>query len=325
MARVMLDPTLERSVVTRCIKLIDEYEQVKHSTHPEFYRVKDLFEARNVPKQIFHTIYRRFRESNRDPRALLPQKPGPKRGLMMHFSDEITKKVMDFRKQGYNRYEIRHILLKTAAQGERIPSESTIYRIARLHGIGKLQPIHKEEKRTIIKTFAGELGHLDAHYLPKDIIKGVSKQTYLVGLIDSYTRICWIEVVSNIKALHLSYRIMESMLILKHRYEIQFKSILTDNGKEFGNRANIENHPVEQMFKHFNIKHRYTRPYRPQTNGKIERLWRSINNELLINTQYDSMQDLKDAIIGYCYYYNEHRPHQAICGKIPKQMLTNKL
>ena len=37
---------------------------------------------------------------------------------------------------------------------------------------------------------------------------------------------------------------------------------------------------MERMLKELGIKHRYTRPYRPQTNGKIERFWRTLNEDL---------------------------------------------
>ena len=59
----------------------------------------------------------------------------------------------------------------------------------------------KRERRKIIKEKAGELGHIDCHYLPKGLIEGSSKGYYLVGLIDSCTRVAWAEVVEDIKSL----------------------------------------------------------------------------------------------------------------------------
>ena len=53
-------------------------------------------------------------------------------------------------------------------------------------------------------------------------------------------------------------------------YGIQFEAILTDNGPEMASPRNIEGHPMERMLNELGIKHRYTRPYRPQTNGKID-------------------------------------------------------
>ena len=59
------------------------------------------------------------------------------------------------------------------------------------------------------------------------------------------------------------------------------------------------------------IKHRYTRPYRPQTNGKVERFWRTLNEDLL------------ESLVEYLLYYNTQRPHQGLGGKTPLQTLEN--
>lgn len=70
------------------------------------------------------------------------------------------------------------------------------------------------------------------------------------------------------------------------------------------------------------IKHRYTRPYRPQTNGKVERFWRTLQEDLIRETDFDTLEELKDELIQYLYYYNHQRPHQGIDGKIPVEMCT---
>ncbi len=62
------------------------------------------------------------------------------------------------------------------------------------------------------------------------------------------------------------------------QYQLKFEEILSDNGPEFGPRINNNKnqHPFERMLIELGIKHRYTRPYRPQTNGKVERFWRTL-------------------------------------------------
>jgi transposase InsO family protein len=51
------------------------------------------------------------------------------------------------------------------------------------------------------------------------------------------------------------------------------------------------------------IKHRYTKPYRPQTNGKIERLWRTINEDLIDGTYFESIDSFKEELFEYIVYY----------------------
>ncbi len=70
------------------------------------------------------------------------------------------------------------------------------------------------------------------------------------------------------------------------------------------------------------VKHRYTRPYRPQTNGKIERFWRSIEEDLINGTDFDSTEEFKKELTEYIYYYNHLRPHQGIESKKPIEMIS---
>jgi len=80
------------------------------------------------------------------------------------------------------------------------------------------------------------------------------------------------------------------------------------------------------MLMELGIKHRYTRPYRPQTNGKVERFWRTLEDDLLRDTNFDSLEELKEELLQYVYYYNHERPHQGINGKKPVELLqTNSL
>ena len=80
-------------------------------------------------------------------------------------------------------------------------------------------------------------------------------------------------------------------------------------------------HPMERMLQELGIKHRYTRPYRLQTNGKVERFWRTLNEDLLEETTFESLEELKEELMQYLLYYNTERPHQGLGGKTPLQAL----
>jgi transposase InsO family protein len=77
------------------------------------------------------------------------------------------------------------------------------------------------------------------------------------------------------------------------------------------------------MLMELNIKHRHTRPYRPQTNGKVERFWRTLNEDLLEETTFETENELKKELEQYIYYYNHERPHQALNGKTPVEFAKN--
>jgi len=108
-------------------------------------------------------------------------------------------------------------------------------------------------------------------------------------------------------------------------YDIRFKEVMTDNGPEMGKKTSSKKaeHPFERMLMELGIKHRYTRPYRPQTNGKVERIWRTLEDDLLCDTTFDSLEHIKEELLQYLYYYNQERPHQALNGKTPVQFNEN--
>ena len=102
---------------------------------------------------------------------------------------------------------------------------------------------------------------------------------------------------------------------------MRFEAVLTDNGPEMASPRNLTHHPMERMLVELGIKHRYTRPYRPQTNGKVERFWRTLNDDLLEGTTFESVEALKDELMQYLLYYNTERPHQALGGEPPLETL----
>jgi len=205
------------------------------------------------------------------------------------------------------------------------PSPSGVYNIIRRKGLNRLKPPMKAEKRKIIKEKAGELAHLDTHYLNKGIITGDTKRYYLVCVIDSCTRVAWAEIIEDIKSLTVMFAVLKSLNILAQEYQIKFKEVLTDNGPEFGprNSKSKMEHPFERMLFEMDIKHRYTKPYRPQTNGKAERFWRTIEEDLFEETNFDSLDEMKEELLQYIYYYNHERPHQGINGLTPIKFLEN--
>ena len=71
------------------------------------------------------------------------------------------------------------------------------------------------------------------------------------------------------------------------------------------------------------IKHKFTRPYRPQTNGKIERFPRTLAAEWAYARHYSSDHARADTFQGWIHSYNHHRPHTGIGGKSPIDRVHN--
>ncbi|CAF3794036.1 unnamed protein product [Rotaria magnacalcarata] len=262
------------------------------------------------------------KNSGCDEQKLLPSRRGPKpRYKDLPLNDgSIEKKVLDYRKHGYNKFVISEALKKDSGVKSAC-SASTVYRILAHHGESCLRKKMVEEKRKIIREYKGSLGHIDCHILPKSIVKTeAGKRYYVVGCIDDYSRVVWVEVVSSLKALDICFAMMDIILIKHQRYDIKYEEILSDNGSEFCGGKDLMSHPFERLMSHFDIKHRRTKPYRPQTNGKIERFWRSFDDEVIEGAEYETLDELKDSVLGYNFDYNENRPHQSLNGKTPEMM-----
>lgn len=314
------DATMERRHINQMLRNIDEYELVKEKAHSQYKLAKDFYDAKGILRQNFLKYYRRYLNGNRDANSLIPHKTGRKFKDSIKYAPEVKSKVEELRKKGYNRYDITYILKK---RHEINLSASSVYRLMTKLGINRLNPVLKQEVRHIIKETAGELGHVDIHYVTKGTVAELgNKKLYLLGVIDSFSRICWLEPLTSIKSLDVSFSMLDILTLLRGRYGIQFQEILSDNGSEFSSKNNIENHPFEKMLNFLNVKHRYTRPCRPQTNGKIERFWKTLENELLSGETFETLEEFRHYIRGYCIYYNEHRMHQGIDLKIPNEMLT---
>ena len=118
---------------------------------------------------------------------------------------------------------------------------------------------------------------------------------------------------------------MKLIYLIASRYDIRFKEALTDNGPEVGTKESSRKaqHPFERMLMELGIKHRYTRPYRPQTNGKVERFWRTLEDDLCREATFDSAEQFKTELLEYLLYYNQARPHQALNGVTPADFAKN--
>ena len=61
-------------------------------------------------------------------------------------------------------------------------------------------------------------------------------------------------------------------------------------------RYNKDTHPFERLLKEMQMKHSYTKPYNPQTNGKIERFWKTLKADFEEGSLFNDIDDLKEEL-----------------------------
>jgi len=93
------------------------------------------------------------------------------------------------------------------------------------------------------------------------------------------------------------------------------KEVLSDNGRQYHSWRGRSQ--FSDMLTKLGIRHIRSRPYHPQTQGKIESFWRNLLQECLQKTPLSTFEEAKDKIGEYIEYYNFKRPHQGINNLVP--------
>ena len=93
--------------------------------------------------------------------------------------------------------------------------------------------------------------------------------------------------------------------------------VLSDNGSAY------RSHAWRDTCAELGITPKRTRPYRPQTNGKIERFHRTMTAGWAFRRLYLSETQRRKALPNWLHEYNHHRPHSALARRPPITRLTN--
>ncbi len=101
------------------------------------------------------------------------------------------------------------------------------------------------------------------------------------------------------------------------RHGITVERVLTDNGPCYRSRT------WRQALTPASVVHKHTRPYRPQTNGKVERYNRTLLEEWAYLRPYTTNDQRTEALADFLHTYNHHRSHTALGGKPPISRVNN--
>lgn len=92
---------------------------------------------------------------------------------------------------------------------------------------------------------------------------------------------------------------------------VTVERVLSDNGSA------CKSHLWRDTHRELNVKAKKTRPYRPQTNGKIERFHRTLADGRAFKRFYATESARRNALPAWLHYYNHHRPHTAMAAALP--------
>jgi transposase InsO family protein len=136
---------------------------------------------------------------------------------------------------------------------------------------------------------------------------------YLHHAVDDHSRLAYSEILDDErKETAAAFWVRAQSFFAEH--DITVRRVLTDNGSCY--RSKLFARTLGRS-----IAHTKTRPYRPQTNGKVERFNRTLNHEWAYADTYLSDQARAATYQSWLHHYNHHRPHTGIKGKTPIERL----
>ena len=206
---------------------------------------------------------------------------------------------------------------------------STVARICRRAGLSRLQALDpKPEIIRYEKDAPGDMIHIDTKKLGRiDGIghritgnrKGQSNKRgtgweVLHLAIDDHSRMAYSEVLPDETRLSALIFLRNALRFFR-RHGVKVRRIMTDNGPAF------KSHKYRGCLKRLGIKHKRTKPFRPQTNGKAERFVQTSLREWAYERPYKTSKDRSDNLLPFLHHYNYHRPHWGINGKTPASRL----
>jgi transposase InsO family protein len=149
-----------------------------------------------------------------------------------------------------------------------------------------------------------------AYYNPK------MGSAFVHTVIDDHSRVAYAEI-------HDDETAATATLVLRHAVTwfaargVTVQRVLSDNGSAY------RSHLWRATCAELGITVKKTRPYRPQTNGKIERFHRTLADGWAFKRFYNSEHARRAALPAWIHEYNHHRPHTAIGKATPITRLTN--
>jgi transposase InsO family protein len=128
--------------------------------------------------------------------------------------------------------------------------------------------------------------------------------------VDDHSRLAFTQLLPDQKAA-TTVRFLEDAREFFGRHGIQVRALLTDNGSSY--RSHSFRNACQQM----QIRHRRTKPYSPQTNGKAERFIQTALREWAYAKHWENSQERDAHLKPWNDFYNLERPHGSLAYKTP--------
>jgi transposase InsO family protein len=208
-------------------------------------------------------------------------------------------------------------------------SRATVSRILRRLGLSRIRDLEPSEPvRRYERERPGELIHIDikklgrfvrpGHRITGDRQKGESRgagHEFVHVAIDDASRVAFSQIRPDEKK-ESAIAFLNEVVSYFQSLGIKVAGIMTDNGSCYRAKA------FAKACRRLGIKHIFTRPYRPQTNGKAERFIQTALREWAYARAYETSDQRANDLPIWLHHYNWHRSHGSLHAKPPISRLA---
>ncbi|MGH3044208.1 MAG: IS481 family transposase [Gaiellaceae bacterium] len=215
-------------------------------------------------------------------------------------------------------------------------AHSTVWKVLHRHGLSRRERAPKEPANTYEWPCPGDLLHMDvSRYArfqrPGHRVTGDRSQRsrnwmrpqtrvghdYAHAIVDDHSRLAYVELHADERAATVT-GFLERALAFFAEHGIVAKRLMTDNAFSY-----VRNHSLRELLNREGIRHLTTEPYRPRTNGKVERFHQTMAREWAYGLVYRSHRQRNHALPHWLDHYNRLRPHSSLAGRAPISRVHN--
>ena len=280
---------------------------------------REVAAAHGISKSWIYVLIERFRAGGYE--ALQPRSRRP--GSCSHQTPPGTvKRILQLRRelaaQGHDcgPVTIAHHLEQA---GLSVPSTGTIWRILKREGLIAAQP-QKRPRSSLIRFEAelpNELWQTDITHW--QLTEG--EHAEILNVIDDHSRLF---IHSHAYSYVKARDVVESFHRAAELHGLP-ATLLSDNGAVFTASARHGKVQLQTELEQLGVAAKNSRPYHPQTCGKIERLHQTLKRYLDKQQPATTLTDLQAQLDVFVHYYNHVRPHRALEGRTPLQAYSARI
>jgi transposase InsO family protein len=249
--------------------------------------------------------------------GLVPRSKRPKRSptrIAHRYEDEIVRLRKELAGSGFDAgaETIRAHLLRDHRRA-RIPSTTTIWRVLKARGFVTPEP-HKRPKSSYVR-FVADLPNERWQMDITHVVLAGGAEVEVLNIIDDHSRLC---VASAARRIYKAVDVVATFHEAAGQYG-RPATVLSDNGAVFTAAARHGVCVMESELLALGIKFIHSRPYHPETCGKVERFHQTMKKYLAAQRRARSLPALQEQLDTFVEYYNTVRPHRALRRKTPAQ------